>query len=177
MTVLSDAGRHTLPRTRHGSPEAQRLAVIRGHMPHGFSPRIRPCTEETRGSRYRVHGRERAGPSNRGERRKVHQWKLRVRRGQRTPAALDLSAPAERYVVRPTEPVPVHLLTDPDPLVRPLAETMRNSVIRATTGSLSSELIAAGMTPELQKTWEAEMDDTRYDPTERMYFVWARKRV
>ncbi|KAF7790433.1 hypothetical protein EIP86_001388 [Pleurotus ostreatoroseus] len=64
-----------------------------------------------------------------------------------------------------------------DPLVRPLAETMRNSIIRTTTHALSSELIAAGMTPELQKAWKAEMDDTQYDPTSRVYFIWARKRA
>ncbi len=71
----------------------------------------------------------------------------------------------------------VRMLTNPDPLARGLAEVLRNSIIDVTTRSLSSELVAAGMTPELQTEWEAEMNDTRYDPTGRWYFIWARKCV
>lgn len=62
-----------------------------------------------------------------------------------------------------------------DPDVRPLAETMKASLVRATTRSLSEALVAAGMTPELQEAWRAEMDDPRYDPVNRIYFVWCRK--
>ncbi|THH13193.1 hypothetical protein EW146_g6999 [Bondarzewia mesenterica] len=62
-----------------------------------------------------------------------------------------------------------------DPAIRPLAETMRNSVVGATTRSLSDGLVAAGMTPELQIAWKEEMDDPRYDPTQLFFFTWSRK--
>jgi hypothetical protein len=63
-----------------------------------------------------------------------------------------------------------------DATIRPLAQTMRNSVIKTTTQSASAALVAAGMTPELQVAWEQEMNDEQYDPVQRFFFVWGRKR-
>ena len=65
--------------------------------------------------------------------------------------------PDGRYMHFRFEPLP-HLSWS-DPAIRPLAETLRKSIMRFTTSSVSSGLLNAGITPELQKAWVEEMSD------------------
>ncbi|EIM86234.1 S-adenosyl-L-methionine-dependent methyltransferase [Stereum hirsutum FP-91666 SS1] len=70
--------------------------------------------------------------------------------------------------------LPFYETSQEDPLA-PLAKVMKTSVVGAMTGPLSAELVADGLTSELQAGFGREMEDARYKPAFCLHFYSARK--